>query len=179
MRNQANMFKSCFKLIVFIFIILFLNSCKQKGCNDKSALNYSIAAKENDGSCIYCSTTISQNGTNTIYLTDPNTLSAHYNDTVAIFYLTQSTFYHNYHECGIDSTYLYLRIRNIINQGENFFFNFNANSLCDFVRTSMTYVTIPPNQITDEILFDTKKYSGCSITGSSPSIFISGRINYQ
>jgi len=170
---------SCFKLVVFILIILSFNSCKQKGCNDKSALNYSIAANENDGSCIYCTTTISQNGTNTVYLIDPNTSSVYYNDTVAIFYLTQTTFFHNFHECGNDSTYLYLRIKNLLNQGENFFFNFDGFSLCGFVRTSTTYVTLSPNQITDEILFDTEKYSQCSITGSSPMIIISGRINYQ
>lgn len=48
MKNKLN------TILIFSVIALIISSCsKQKGCTDPLALNYDIEAEDNDGSCVY------------------------------------------------------------------------------------------------------------------------------
>ncbi len=50
--------KQLYKTIFIGILILAISSCKkEKGCTDSVALNYSVSAEKDDGSCTYSSTT--------------------------------------------------------------------------------------------------------------------------
>lgn len=43
-----------FKLILVVIItVVFFSGCKKEGCTDNNALNYSIASKKDDGTCVF------------------------------------------------------------------------------------------------------------------------------
>src|ERR1017187_10887823 len=109
--NKIILIFSC--ILVFVFLI---DGCKQKGCTDKSAMNYNIAAQDDDGTCIYCTTKIQPDGSVSAYLIDNNSSSSHYNQTVAIFNVSQVSKSYNYVSCGSDSCVLYLNVQNLVNQ---------------------------------------------------------------
>jgi len=97
-------------------LVLLTNSCKQKGCTNKSALNYNITAQDDDGSCIYCTTTITQAGSISTFLIDNNSTSPHFNQAVAVFNLSEVSKGYNYQSCGSDSCIVSLSIQNLVGQ---------------------------------------------------------------
>ncbi|MFT5821617.1 MAG: hypothetical protein ACI8ZM_002871 [Crocinitomix sp.] len=44
------------RYLILVSAVFLMISCKKEGCTDANAINYSEAAKENDGSCHYEST---------------------------------------------------------------------------------------------------------------------------
>lgn len=70
------------KLILLISIITVISSCKERGCTDKNALNYSSLANEDDGSCRFCTEKTAILDTNVFYFTDYNSNSQYYTDQV-------------------------------------------------------------------------------------------------
>ena len=96
--------------------VLFLNSCKERGCTNPAAVNYDVTADEDDGSCIVCSTTEELYDYQEVYLEDETWGSPHYNEMVAKFELSQNIENPTNQVCGTASTYISVKVRSLINQ---------------------------------------------------------------
>ncbi len=66
--------KKFLAFVISVAVIFFIQSCKP-GCPDKAAFNYSPSAKENDGSCLYCDSTMVVAQTNYSSIEDRNSQS--------------------------------------------------------------------------------------------------------
>ncbi|MDB5282181.1 MAG: hypothetical protein JWO06_1256 [Bacteroidota bacterium] len=47
--------------VIFLFVIGFLNSCKE-GCKDRHAINYDSRVKTENGTCLYCDSSHATDG---------------------------------------------------------------------------------------------------------------------
>ena len=63
-----------FAFVISVAVIFFIQSCKP-GCPDKAAFNYSPSAKDNDGSCLYCDSSMVVNQTDNYSVEDRNSQS--------------------------------------------------------------------------------------------------------
>jgi hypothetical protein len=158
---------------IVIGIVLLFNGCKQKGCTNKSALNYNITAQEDDGTCIYCTTTITPEGTISASLIDNNGSSVHYNQVVAIFNVSQLSKSFNYVSCGTDSCLLSVSIQNLVNQ--EIVFNYDL-----FTSTGdvFGFADIAANQTTRDSVIRSFSTANCT-TLINASVSSSGTIVYH
>lgn len=62
-------------LPVICLLALVVNQSCKKGCTDKKALNYMSAARDNDGTCLYCDSTLQQLDFNEQNIEDENSQS--------------------------------------------------------------------------------------------------------
>ncbi len=135
-------------LILLISLITIIsNSCKQEGCTDKAAINYSTIADKDDGTCMYCKTTITKCDTASIFLFDYNSGSMYYMQNVARGFLTTYHVKYNYPTCGTDSCQFFLTIQNLINKDIDCVTDIRLYSVVGF--SVLTHLKIPANGTID------------------------------
>ena len=136
------------KLTQFIFIVIsfsgmhFLYGCRQNGCTIKHALNFSVTANKNDGSCIFCDSTYSQTAYDSVDLIDNFITSAHYQEAVVRFYFTQNSLLFNDKSCSDDSCTISFSIKNLTNQDIDFPFDISGFGEMNFYYSSIGSVYI-------------------------------------
>lgn len=151
------------RLTLFIFlssgalIFLFTESCVEKGCTDKSAINFNISATKNDGSCISCDSTLTESAPVYIYLYDHNTTSAHFNEAVAKFILVQKSINYNSSSCGNPKCKILYTMENLLNQDFDVSFSLESfgNVSFDFNKNYFTisaYQSVEMGEIPDSLL---------------------------
>src|ERR1051325_1284633 len=126
-------------VLSMMLTVVLSSGCGEKGCTDKSALNYNSVARRDDGSCIYCEHEHQQLGDAYYNLVDYNYNSSYYDETVARFNVTQISDKYNYSTCGTTECKIYYQIENLTNQGMSFTYRFSSNGSVDF---STNYITI-------------------------------------
>jgi len=118
------------KLVYLSFLvtsILYFSGCKEKGCTDPSALNYNSVAEEDDGSCITCAGITDTIATDSCIVRDNNFGSIHYQDTVGIFYFTQTHTEFEHAECGVNKCLILLQFKSFVPEKMSFSFNVQAS----------------------------------------------------
>ncbi len=96
------------KLFIAIGILFSasLCSCQEEGCTDESALNYSVVAKKDNGSCVYCQVISSTENTRQQFLKDDNyydqagNSNPYYYDEILSFDFKQKTSNYNSSKCA-------------------------------------------------------------------------------
>lgn len=135
---------------IFVTTFLLTESCKQKGCMDKEALNYNLIADKDDGSCYFCDSTFAITGFDSVDLMDNNSASLHYGEHVARFYVTQKSKFFNDASCGEDSCNISFTIKNLLNQDVQFgSFSFDGGSSMFFDFNYATTIYFTANEIKD------------------------------
>lgn len=126
--------KSALLIICFFGILV---SCTEKGCKDKSALNYQVTANVDDGSCVYCNTIEVDKGKLTTSIFDNRGGSIHLNDQILSIEASQSSEVYNDGGCGQNGCYMTLKITNLIPEnisGLNFSIDFTSSSGVTFTQ---------------------------------------------
>jgi hypothetical protein len=154
---------------------LFLNSCKQPGCTDKKALNYNVAADEDNGTCIYCETVINPDGSTSFSLIDNNPSSPYFNSVVAVFTLSEVAKSFNDQICGSDSCVFSLSIQNLVANEMGINYQVFSNFLGDVFSTA----DIPSHTTNDSVVFRQAGSNCQNISGSSLSVSTNGNIVYH
>ena len=161
--NRQNLFA---KIFFASLVIAGLSSCHEKGCTDKNAINYNVAADQDDGSCIVCKTTVNNIGEESSFLIDENWGSPHYNQVVAKFNVSQDRSTPNNQICGTGTNTLGLKIESLVSEKMSFsyhvysyngplYFNYNNSVSVDGHATSdegviYTITDGSTNEITDD-----------------------------
>ncbi len=92
------------------------NSCKHEGCTDKSAVNYSVVADKDDGSCTYCETKTDHVSKITQQVVDDYYQSPHYGQQVLEVTFDQIRSTSNYSSCGDNGCGVDILIKNRTDQ---------------------------------------------------------------
>ncbi len=169
------------KTLVAVAFLLFgfgFSACKQEGCTDEKALNYAVTAAKDDGTCLYCKTTLSTGDTIQKDYIDAYYYSGnpYYNQPVISmkYYIDSELF--NSSECGTNNCRFKLVLTNKTPKKLTGNFNFNFSG----ASTVYQQVVLEPYQTIDySNLF--KEYSVCNFTVSqgSFSLYATSSITYQ
>ena len=134
------------KFIIYqiLFFSIIISGCRENGCTDKAALNYNIAAEDDDGSCVYCNIVRNKLSEHSIFLVDINSMSQFYLETIAEIKFTRLSDKYNSTTCGSNKCLISIDIHNIFYKEIEFTYvviipapyNYNASNL----------VIIPPYQ---------------------------------
>jgi len=130
-------------LSALIFASVFFEACSNKGCTDKNAVNYNVVADKDDHSCVFCDSTLTQTGKDSVFLTDYNSSGGHYGEVVAKFVVTQKTLKHNYASCGDDKCTITYTVENLCDQDFDLDYElqFSGNDLFFTAFDSITLAT--------------------------------------
>jgi len=142
-----------------IFVSLFLEACSNKGCTDKNAVNFSVVADKDDGSCEFCNSAILQIGQDSVFVTDNNSSSSHYLEVVAKFIVTQKKLKYNYSSCGDDACSITYTVENLSDQDFdlNYDLHFSGNNMFFSIDN---FITIAANETYDSIEIPASSISG-------------------
>ena len=169
--------RKIFYILLGLIIVALIDGCTQKGCTDKNALNYNVAADKDDGSCVYCKATSTQLTSVKGYLVDRNG-GPYFEDTVAVFNVTGTSMNFNDVKCGANSCNFFLTVQNKINKQITISFcEFEVVPLFD---TTMDNIVIPANSTHNyNQIFSISNNSISNCNPDAIDIFSSGTITYQ
>lgn len=142
------------RLLLFLPAIIFASvvfeGCSNKGCTDKEAINFNVVADKDNGSCIYCDSTLVQTGQDSVVVTDFNSSSSHYLETVAKVTVTQKRLTFNDALCGNQKCSITYTVENLIEQDFDVTFFLQCSSSNIFFSTS-DIVTVSAGQVSNPI----------------------------
>lgn len=146
--------------------VLHLSCSKQKGCTDKGALNYSVVAEENDGSCKYCTENKDLTGYAEELLYDENFSSPYYGQAVVKFIVYQVSDKYNDQTCGNDVCHIDLDMINLVNKNIHFSYQLRLANGNIF---SSGNINIPPKDTTSKPYTQTTSGPNSTICSSNVS----------
>lgn len=163
-------------LILFCCGCVFLMSgCRQEGCTDKAALNYSSVASKDDGSCVYCEKTKSENEFD-LNIIDWNFSSEYYGQTVARVHLHHMEEGYQFDDCGDGECKIYFDVENLRNRGMSFYYYLSFSSFTSFSYSIYlpAYETTTPDSIVSSGTFS----DVCNVHEGSTQVYLNSDITY-
>ncbi len=107
---------SLFTLCALVLLV-FVSSCKQEGCTDREALNFNVAADEDDNSCVYCSDSQKNElGRAINVVTDERWGTEYFGEPILDIDILQHDKIFTYTDCGQSGCFFDVRITNIIDK---------------------------------------------------------------
>ena len=167
--------KKIFALYCIIFCSLALSICKEKGCTNPAAINYSSIADEDDGSCIICKSSQTEIGSGSCNLVDFNSGGPHWNDVVAAFTISQRSVVYNNSACGSGECVFYLSVHSLV--PENMDINFHIQCSGNVFFNFNGFVTVNGNQTTASVQINTTSVSNPCGLFNSGSLFVSSNLD--
>ena len=113
-----------------------ISSCKE-GCTNTTAFNYSRTAKIDNGTCLYCDSTTTQDNPVNYYIQDYNSTSPFYQQSVIRLSMISSHIYYSGNGC---------KIQGHNNSNTCFSNNYNATFQNTTNKTVVFSANIPINQ---------------------------------
>ena len=176
---------AAFAVVLFTLAITSLfNSCKQEGCTDQTALNYSNVAGKNDGSCIYCkvqeigSSSLVSNFVDTDSYDQYGNSNPYYYDVVLRFNFDHHRLSSNSDKCPNGECYLHATATNLTGQKITCIASINLNG-----EQAQVPISVNAGATVDlgKILKSPTGDSFCSVNLENSGVYVnvSGYITYQ